>query len=519
MLIQDRFQNITRMLSAINKGDCENMAYTNQNFFNTLESFLRVVQDTNDGSCECHLPLENIQEHLQMLTEILEPFSENPVVTLLSSFNLLNGVKVKDCVKNASELGLNIRSSVNVSEETISTVLEASISHSQVKIPSEIGTLLNTLLEVISSISSLLDKAQRVMENLPVFLQAVKDIGVLDISTFQQLLQGGQFRRSVVGSLESVIKAMCKEESSFFSSTNVFIDMPRITELLEDNMVKYGIPEGSTPFCLKLYQKILQSSNGALLWTFLKPLLHGKILYNSNIKMIDLVIKKANFTFAFVESLKTYSQTWLRMSEAFKNSGKGLVVSRLQEALHNKFIKQFIESHLNIDMRKLIEDMQTYETMMDKMLNSSATKQLDLLSQLLINISSCILLDRFLPFESVDQLEEKARELMQQNNFLASIIFNVPNNKTNDSRNLPQRISYTIRTSVLYSMRTDLIKNPMWKSHPQNLPADGFKYNHIFVPLQDMIERAIILVHTGTDTSEPAIQVQAMPYPCHTSDL
>ncbi|KGL85400.1 ATP-binding cassette sub-family A member 13, partial [Tinamus guttatus] len=273
------------------------------------------------------------------------------------------------------------------------------------------------------------------------------------------------------------------------------------------------------PFCLKLYQEILQSSNGALLWTFLKPLLHGKILYNSNINMIDLVIEKANFTFAFVESLRTYSQTWLRMSEVFKNSGKDLVVSRLQEALHNKFIKHFVESHLNIDMGKLIEDMQTYETMMDKMLNSSATKQIDLLSQLLVNISSCVLLDRFQPFESVDKLEEKARELMQQNNFLASIIFNMPDNKTQDSRSLPQRISYTIRTSVLYSMRTDLVKNPMWKSHPQNLPADGFKYNHIFVPLQDMIERAIILVHTGTDTSEPAIQVQAMPYPCHTSDL
>lgn len=58
--------------------------------------------------------------------------------------------------------------------------------------------------------------------------------------------------------------------------------------------------------------------------------------------------------------------------------------------------------------------------MMDKMLNSSSSKQIDLLSHLIVNISSCVLLDRFQPFESVDKLEEKARELMQQNNFLAS---------------------------------------------------------------------------------------------------
>jgi len=58
--------------------------------------------------------------------------------------------------------------------------------------------------------------------------------------------------------------------------------------------------------------------------------------------------------------------------------------------------------------------------MMNKMLNSSAGKQIDLLSQLVVNISSCVLLDRFQPLDSVEKLEEKAHQLMQQNNFLAS---------------------------------------------------------------------------------------------------
>lgn len=83
----------------------------------------------------------------------------------------------------------------------------------------------------------------------------------------------------------------------------------------------------------------------------------------------------------------------------------------------------------------------------------------------------------------------------------------------------PPHVTYTIRTSVLHSMRTDLVKNPFWKFHPQSLPADVFKYNYIFVPLQDMIERAIISVQTGQEAEEPATQTQAMPYPCHTRDL
>lgn len=39
---------------------------------------------------------------------------------------------------------------------------------------------------------------------------------------------------------------------------------------------------------------------------------------------------QANFTFGFVENLKTYSESWLRMSEVFKTSGNVLTVSRLQ---------------------------------------------------------------------------------------------------------------------------------------------------------------------------------------------
>ncbi|XP_057284756.1 ATP-binding cassette sub-family A member 13 [Pezoporus wallicus] len=585
-LVQDHYQDIERMWPAFNKGDCEIMAYMNQKLSNILESFLRTMQNTSNGNCECQLTLGNVQRQLQMVAENLElHLSENPAAEFLSNFNLLNGMKVKDCVQNLTQLRLDIGSSVNISEETIGAILAASISHSKVsysafvvaltgrcdeevlslllklpensktslvveelcslpaldlytmfvliiqnlnvrhifykfKIPSEVGNVLNMLLDVVSSISSLLNKAHYVMENLPVFLQRIQTTGVLDISSLQQFLQSGQFRSSAVGSLESVIKAVCKEESSLFSSANLFIDMPRIKRLSEDDMAKYGIPEDSTPFCLKLYQEVLQSSNGALLWTLLKPLLHGKILYNSNINMIDLVMKKANFTFSFVENLKTYSETWLRMSEVFKTSGNVLTVSHLQEALQSNFIKHFVESHLDIDMEKLLKKMQVYETMMKKMLNSSASKQIDLLSQLLVNISSCVLLDRFQAFDSVEKLEEKAHELMQQNNLLASIIFDTPKNKMQDSSNLlPRHISYTIRTSILYSMRTDLIKNPVWKSHPQKLPADGFKYNHIFIPLQDMIERAIVSAQTGTDTSEPDIQVQAMPYPCHTSDL
>ncbi|XP_060103717.1 ATP-binding cassette sub-family A member 13 [Heteronotia binoei] len=392
----------------------------------------------------------------------------------------------------------------------------------KIKLPSEVDKLLDMLLDVVSNVSSLLKKAQRIFENLPAFLRTLKSTSVLDISAFQLIFQNRQFRSLTVGSLQSLIKGVCKEDSSFFSSTNMFIDMPRITEVLEEDMAKFSIPEDSTQFCLQLYQEILQSPNGALIWTFLKPLLHGKILYTPNTKNINLVMQKANRTFGFVADLKTYSEAWLRMTELVKHSENFLMVSQLQEALQNTFIKNFVESQLDLDVGKLMGKLQMYETAIEKMLNNSATEQISLLAQFMGNLSSCLLLDRFQPVESVEKLEAKAHELMQQNNFLASVIFDASDTKRGGAdivQELPKHVSYTIRTSILHSLRTDLIKNPAWKSHPQNLPADGFKYNHVFIPLQDMIERAIVSVHTGVDALDAGIQVQAMPYPCHTSDL
>lgn len=47
-------------------------------------------------------------------------------------------MKVKDYVQNITKLRLDILSSVNISEETISSILEASISFSKVKVEKEV---------------------------------------------------------------------------------------------------------------------------------------------------------------------------------------------------------------------------------------------------------------------------------------------------------------------------------------------------------------------------------------------
>ncbi|XP_075413429.1 ATP-binding cassette sub-family A member 13 [Tenrec ecaudatus] len=389
-------------------------------------------------------------------------------------------------------------------------------------IPPEANNVLNSLLDVVSSLSSLLVKAQHVLAHLPEFLQELKISTLLDMSSFQEVSSQDQYRSSAFGSFQSVMKMVCKEKESFLSSSNTFIDLPRVNDLLDDDKEKFNIPEDSTPFCIKLYQEILQFPNGALVWAFLKPILHGKILYTPNTPEINEVIQKANYTFYFVDKIKTLSETLLNVSSLFQSGGNSQMVNQFQEALRNKFIRTFIESQLHIDVDKLTEKLQSYGGMLGKMRNHTGARNLQFLGQILVNLSSCVVLNRFQAQESAELLETTAHELMQQNNFLASIVFTnsfISKNSPPEPLKLPPHVTYTIRTSILYSMRTDMVKNPFWKFHPQTLPAGGFKYNYIFVPLQDMIERAIIAVQTGQDALEPATRAQAIPYPCHTSDL
>ncbi|XP_040602600.1 ATP-binding cassette sub-family A member 13 [Mesocricetus auratus] len=585
-LAHHHYQEIGKIWSSPDQLDCEHLS---RSLSGALEGFKSNLENASSQGCTCQPLVGTVQQHMHRLIKSLKEtwMTKIPVMMFLSNLTVTEDVRIKDLMRNVTKLTEDLRSSFPISDETIHSILEATISHSKVLpsvltvamsgkcdeevlhllltfpesekswfatrelcslpgsqvfsllmvmgrnlnlrsliyktlIPSEENGLLNSLLDVISSLNSILARAQHVLEHLPEFLHMFKITALLDMPDFQQVSQKEQARSSSLASFQSVVKLLCKDQDSFLSNSNMFVNLPRVNELLEDDKEKFNIPHDSTPFCLKLYQEILQSPNGALVWSFLKPILHGKILYTPSSPEINEVIQKANYTFYFVDKIKTLSETLLKMSSLFQGSGHGQMFNQLQDALRNKFIRNFVESQLNIDMDKLTEDLHTYGRMLDQMFNHMGAGRFQFLGGILANLSSCVVLDRFQAVEAVDNLEAKAHELMQQNSFLASIIFNSSlghRHIRSAHRKLPPHVTYTIRTNILYSMRTDMIKNPSWKFHPQSLPADGFKYNYIFVPLQEIIERAIIAVQTGQESLEPTTQAQAAPYPCHTSDL
>ncbi|XP_045684814.1 ATP-binding cassette sub-family A member 13 [Phyllostomus hastatus] len=390
-------------------------------------------------------------------------------------------------------------------------------------IPAGANRVLRSLLDVVSRLSRLLPRAGRVLEHLPEFLRASGISALLDVSGFHQAPPGEQAQRSAFGSFQELMKTVCKEEASFLGGSRPLLHLPRVDELLGADKEKFHVPEDATPFCLELYQEILRSPDGALVWSFLEPVLLGRILYAPNTPEVSRVIRKANHTFLFVDKLRAVAEALLKASGVFQSGGDSQLLGQLQEALRNRFVRNFVGTQLRIDMDQLMERLQTYGGTLGRMLSHAGTARVLALGRVLVNLSSCVALDRFRGLESVAELEAAARELMRENSFLASVTFNTPAAGGSSSgagpRQLPPRVSYTIRTSLLYSLRTDLARNPFWRFHPQSLPADGFRYNYVFAPLQDMIERALVLEQTGQGAAGPAVQAQAMPYPCHHSDL
>lgn len=61
-----------------------------------------------------------------------------------------------------------------------------------------------------------------------------------------QVSQRHQARSSSLASFQSVMKLLCKDQETFLSNSNMFVHLPRVNELLEDDKEKFNIPHDSS---------------------------------------------------------------------------------------------------------------------------------------------------------------------------------------------------------------------------------------------------------------------------------
>ncbi|KAK6482929.1 hypothetical protein HHUSO_G14293 [Huso huso] len=398
---------------------------------------------------------------------------------------------------------------------------------------SDMQNVIEALMRLFQFIMGMFQKLAPAIKLLISYLQQIQRLNLVANSEFKELVAGNRATISSKATFNTLAGAMCYR--GFFSlfgvsQTPSFMDSKPSTQgnLNVDEIIKkFDIPRNATPFCLALYLDMVNTTGGAVAWAFIKPMLLGKILYTPDTPETRAIMEKSNDTLQQLDKLKMYSQDWIDATKLIFDSAQLLekILPLLLRSLQNPFVQHFIKLQTNVNVNNILNMLQTYSNL-TKMLeeNRKVMDQLTVLSKLMLNLSSCVNFNRIQPVSSIAEMNVMAKELLKTKELYASVIFKMPPKSSRRKRSagagisLPAEMKYTIRMVVQNSMRTDRIRNPSWTPGSYVSSNKNQRYNRGFINLQESIDRAIIDIQAGKKVKEPAVQLQAFPYPCYFKD-
>nr|XP_013816584.1 PREDICTED: retinal-specific ATP-binding cassette transporter [Apteryx mantelli mantelli] len=281
----------------------------------------------------------------------------------------------------------------------------------------------------------------------------------------------------------------------------------------------------TTPFCNALIQNLESNPLTKIVWSAVKPLLMGKILFAPDSPAVRQILKNANSTFEELERLRLLTKAWQEVGPQlwhfFQNS---LQMNMIRDSLKHPTVRGFLNSQLGAE-GLTAEDIINFlhngspgsreKGMADfdwRNIFSVADQALRLLSQYL----ECLTLDKFEGHLDETQLTRQALHLLEENKFWAGVVFPDIEPRANS---LPPHVKYKIRMDIDAVEKTNKIKDRYWDPGPRADPVDDLRYIWGgFAYLQDMVEHGIIKTQTNTEVPL-GIYLQQMPYPCFVDDV
>ncbi|XP_062861801.1 glucosylceramide transporter ABCA12 [Trichomycterus rosablanca] len=392
---------------------------------------------------------------------------------------------------------------------------------------SEIQSLVQVLIQVVKFFMDIMKKLAPALDRLEGYLTKFGDLKLMSNPEFRSLVRGKRSTMSSRATFVTISRALCRNGMLTLFGISKLPDMaqssPSVQEQqkVEELMTKFKIPRDATPFCTNFYLDMVSTTGGAVAWAFLKPMLLGQVLYYPDTPLTREIVQKSNTTLQQFGDLRLYSEEWLRSSSYLMQSAQLLNKSLpiLKNSLRSPFVQNFIQEQTGINvtqMQGIINSFSNMTQMLEK--NQFVLDQITTLSNLMMNLSSCVNFNRYRGYNSTEELDKQADKQAQNRELYASLIFKLPEEYNSSSSKLPPKVDYTIRMHIDNAMRTDRARNPFWVKATYISPTKTQRYNRGFIYLQESIERAIIQMQTGTEVQEPAVQIQAFPYPCFYKD-
>ncbi|CAJ1079858.1 uncharacterized protein abca12 [Xyrichtys novacula] len=394
--------------------------------------------------------------------------------------------------------------------------------------------MVGVMLQMAEVVINLMDKILPAVDHLQSYMSSIEDVDLN--SQFPHKTRVQRSTQSIKPSFVTLSRALCSNgivalfglSKLPLSSDNS--DPSSQDDLKREEMIeRFKLPRNASPFCMNIYLDMVNTTGGAIAWAFLKPMLMGQILYTPDTPATRNIMEKSNATLHELANLRKYSKEWIESSGYIFQAAEILshTLPMLQNSLGNSFVKNFIEMQTDINvgtMKETLSNFSNMTMMLDK--NKHMLDQITTLSTLMMNLSSCIKFDRYRGYDSEEQLNADAQDLAKNRDLYASVIFKLPKDGDSSRKrraasfttSLPPKVSYTIRMHMDNVMRTDRMRNPFFTKETHISASQTMRYNRGFIYLQETIDRAIIATQTGQTVTEPAVQLQAFPYPCHLRD-
>ncbi|XP_069575607.1 phospholipid-transporting ATPase ABCA1b isoform X2 [Brachyistius frenatus] len=289
----------------------------------------------------------------------------------------------------------------------------------------------------------------------------------------------------------------------------------------EDEAALYD--NSSTPYCNSLVRDMDSNPMSRMIWTALKPLLMGKILYTPHTPATQRVIHEVNRTFQELGVFRDLGGMWEEMRPkvwSFMESSEQMDL--LRTLLKNNVTAGFFHTQL-ADTDWTVADVSDFlsKRVEDRQLGGALTwrEVFNETDQAIVSISrfmECVNLDKLEPVSSEEGLINQSMLLLEDRKFWAGIVF--PDIAPNATE-LPPQLSYKIRMDIDNVERTNKIKDAYWDPGPRADPFEDMRYMWGgFSYLQDVIEQGIIRAMTGTK-EKTGVYIQQMPYPCYVDDI
>ena len=232
-------------------------------------------------------------------------------------------------------------------------------------------------------------------------------------------------------------------------------------------------------FCRNGYLQIMQQMHGgAVIWTWLKPILSGKVLYTPKNYATDQIIHEINSTFTSMESLISSLKAWTETAQRLKSFFNDRDIKRKMVDA-----EQFLPLVLGRGYESLFDDNETIYLIE----NLAKSNGIINLIELFGNVAQCIEMNRFIGYDTELQLEQAAKRYTKTHNLIAGLVFmNLKGNQYNylsqpssnkpRSPALPKRIKYKLRVDIDFVPSTKQLKDRIWE--PGNLTTN--KSHHLY---------------------------------------